>query len=64
MNEIWVLTVITSLSEPLTLSADDIDLTVELFHDYEMAKAALQAKRKEIASCENVHIDLRKGTIH
>ena len=64
MNEIWVLTVITSLTEPVTLSADDIDLTVELFHDYKTAKASFDAKRKELASCKNVHIDLRKATIH
>ncbi len=64
MNEIWALTVITSLTEPVTLSADDIDLTVELFHDYETAKASFDAKRKELASCENYYIDLKKRTIH
>ena len=64
MNEIWVLTAITSLTEPVTLSADDIDLTVELFHDYETAKASFDAKRKELASSKHIHIDLRKATIH
>ena len=64
MNEIWVLTIISCQSEPVTLSADDIDLTVELFHDYETAKVAFQAKRKELTSSKHIHIDLRKGIVH
>lgn len=56
MNEIWVLSVKTSLPN-VCYDDSDIKTTTDLFYDFEKAKAAFRAKIKEFAFSENAMFD-------
>lgn len=52
MNEIWVLTVRTSLPK-VCESANDLKLTVSAYDNFEKARAAMRAAIKELAFAKN-----------